>query len=197
MHACVTWPQWLNVHPGGLTLQSQSRHRSLTWRPQVIQLHVVKDKVKWQHVAIWPRPEQSDWLKDPDISQDRGYNNGALNRLTCYQARPSYHWRGPNTGDETSLVVPDTLLPSWCGVILPCTPDFGANPEGRQETPFPMPSIPWHNSWWPVDIRYKLPAGIIFTYFAQNFLLPMWEGLEFPICRNCRYLSKCIQNHGF
>ena len=38
------------------------RHRSSTWRPEVIRLHVVDGKVKRQHVSVWPRWEQSDWL---------------------------------------------------------------------------------------------------------------------------------------
>ena len=30
------------------------RHRSSTWRPEVIRLHVVDGKVKRQHVSVWP-----------------------------------------------------------------------------------------------------------------------------------------------
>ena len=37
------------------------RYRSLKWRPEVILLPVVGDKVKRQHVSVWPRWEQSDW----------------------------------------------------------------------------------------------------------------------------------------
>ena len=68
------------------------RHRSLTWRPEVIRLPVVGDKVKRQHVSVWPRWEQSDWLNTYltwDTWEIKKATHSPTNRLTCQRLD---HW---------------------------------------------------------------------------------------------------------